>query len=82
VPEEDLIRARVGQRARITGAMLPVAVEGVVEEIGLVVGNREVFRNDPTAFADARIVHVKIRAVDAAALAHAINARVTAVIEP
>jgi HlyD family secretion protein len=82
VPEEELGRARVGQRVRITGAMLATPVAGTVEEIGLVVGNREVFRNDPTAFADARIVHVKIRAAEPAALERFINARVTAVIQP
>jgi hypothetical protein len=72
----------VGQRARITGTMLSAAIDGTVEEIGLVVGNREVFRNDPTAFADARVVHVKIRAAEPAALERFINARVTAVIQP
>jgi HlyD family secretion protein len=82
VPEEELGRARVGQRVRITGTMLPSPVAGTVEEIGLVVGTREVFRNDPTAFADARIVHVKIRAADPLALERFINARVTAVIQP
>ncbi len=82
VPEEELGRARVGQRVRITGTMLATPVAGTVEEIGLVVGNREVFRNDPTAFTDARIVHVKIRAADPAALERFINARVTAVIQP
>jgi HlyD family secretion protein len=82
VLEEDLRRARVGQRARITGTMLSGPVEGTVEEIGLVVGAREVFGNDPTAFSDGRIVHVKIRAANPAALEHSINARVTAVIQP
>jgi len=82
VMEEDLARVRVAQRARITGDVLSGSVEGVVEEIGVLVGSREVFKTDPTAFADSRVVHVKIRAADPARLAPFINARVTAVIQP
>jgi HlyD family secretion protein len=81
VLEEDLAQIRVGQNARITGATLPGVLDGIVEEIGLVVGSPEVFKNDPTAFADSRIVHVKIRATDPEPLERSINARVTAVIQ-
>jgi HlyD family secretion protein len=82
VLEEDLPRARAGQKARITGDVLPFAIEGTVEEIGVLVGSRETFRTDPTAFADSRVVHVKIRAQQPEILARFINARVTAVIQP
>jgi HlyD family secretion protein len=81
VLEEDMARARVGQKASITGDMLPDAVHGTVEEIGYLIGSREVFKNDPTAFADSRVVHVKIRADNPELLARFINARVTAVIQ-
>jgi HlyD family secretion protein len=82
VMEEDLARAGVGQKVRITGDVLSGAMEGTVEEIGVLVGSREIFKTDPTAFADSRVVHVKIRAADPARLARFINARVTAVIQP
>jgi HlyD family secretion protein len=82
VLEEDLPRARVGQKARITGDVLPYPIDGTVEEIGVLVGTREVFRTDPTAFADSRVVRVKIRAQRPEILARFINARVTAEIQP
>jgi HlyD family secretion protein len=82
VLEQDIRRTRVGQPARITGDVLPDAIDGVVEEIGGLVGSREVFATDPAAFADSRIVHVKIRVPDPARLERFINARVTAVIQP
>jgi HlyD family secretion protein len=81
VMEEDLARAKIGQKARITGDVLPGSVAGTVEEIGYLVGSREVFRTDPTAFTDARVVHVKIRADQPEQLERFINARVTAVIQ-
>jgi HlyD family secretion protein len=82
VLEEDLPRTRVGQKVQITGDVLTGTVTGTVAEVGLLVGSREVFSNDPTAFADSRVVHVKIRADNPALLAKFINARVTAVIQP
>lgn len=77
VAEEDIGRARVGQKARITGDALNGPAQGVVAEIGYIVGSREVFKADPTAFADSRIVHVKIRITDAKDFERFINARVT-----
>ena len=82
VLEEDLRRTRVGQQVQITGDVLESATSGTVEEIGYLVGSREVFRNDPTAFADSRVVHVKIRATDPASLERFIDARVTVQIRP
>jgi HlyD family secretion protein len=82
VLEEDIGRTRVGQPARITGDALPHAIDGTVEEIGGLVGSREIFTTDPAAFADSRVVHVKIRLPDPARLERFINARVTAVIQP
>jgi HlyD family secretion protein len=82
VLEEDIGRTRVGQPARITGDVLPSAIAGTVEEIGGLVGSREVFATDPAAFADSRVVHVKIRIPDPARLERFIHARVTAVIQP
>jgi HlyD family secretion protein len=58
VMEEDLGRIRAGQKARISSAVLAGVAEGKVEEIGYLVGSREVFETDPTAFADSRVAHV------------------------
>lgn len=82
VMEHDIARARIGQTARITGESLRKPLEGRVERIGWVVGAREVFEVDPTAFADSRIVHVLVRVKDVAAAERFINARVTVEIEP
>jgi HlyD family secretion protein len=82
VMEEDLARLRVGQQARISGDVLAGVVDGTVEEIGALVGARQVLTTDPAAFVDTRVVHVKIRAADPARLARFIHARVTAVMQP
>jgi len=79
--EEDLDRVSVGQAALITGDVLQGAAAGTVEELGYLVGSREVFNADPVAFTDSRIVHVKIRVVDASKLQRFINARVTVEIQ-
>jgi HlyD family secretion protein len=82
VMEEDSARVRVGQRARITGHVLRGTVDGIVEQVGAMVGSREVFKTDAAAFADTRIIHVKIRAFEPSRLERFINARVTVTIEP
>ncbi|HEY5756672.1 MAG TPA: HlyD family efflux transporter periplasmic adaptor subunit [Steroidobacter sp.] len=81
VVEHDIARIRTGQRARVTGDSLATSLEGTVERIGFLVGAREVFEIDPSAFADSRIVHVLIRMKDPAAVERLINARVTVEIE-
>jgi hypothetical protein len=53
-----------------------------VEEIGYLVGSREVFDADPTAFADSRVVHVKVRIAEPAKLERFIDARVTVEMRP
>ena len=82
VMEHDIARARVGQSVRISGDSLTEPQEGTVERIGLLVAAREVFQSDPTAFSDARIVHVLIRMKDPTAIERFINARVTVEIAP
>ncbi|MFC4314098.1 HlyD family efflux transporter periplasmic adaptor subunit [Steroidobacter flavus] len=81
VVEHDIARIRTGQTARVTGDSLATPLEGTVDRIGFLVGAREVFAIDPTAFADSRIVHVLIRMKDPAAVERLINARVTVEIE-
>lgn len=82
VMESDIGRAKVGNKVRIVGDVLPSPTTGTVEEIGYLVDTREVFNIDPTAFADSRIVHVKVRADEPALLERFINARVTVAFEP
>ena len=76
VMEEDLGRIGVGQQVRITGAVLAGAAHGEVEQIGSIVGSREVFETDPTAFTDSRVAHVKIRVTEPARFERFIRARV------
>lgn len=81
VVEHDIARIRTGQIAHVTGDSLDTSLEGTVDRIGFLVGAREVFEIDPSAFADSRIVHVLIRMKDPAAVERLINARVTVEIE-
>jgi len=81
VVESDIGRAKIGDKVRIAGDVLASPTTGVVEEIGHLVGTREVFNTDPTAFADSRVVHVKIRADQPEMLERFINARVTVAFE-
>jgi HlyD family secretion protein len=81
VVEHDIARIRAGQTARVTGDSLAAPLEGTVERIGFLVGAREVFEIDPSAFADSRIVHVLIRMKDPAVVERLVNARVTVEIE-
>jgi HlyD family secretion protein len=81
VVEHDIARIRTGQQARITGDSLATPLQGTVERIGFIVGAREVFEIDPSAFADSRIVHVLVRMKDPAAVERLVNARVTVEIE-
>jgi HlyD family secretion protein len=82
VMEEDLSRTLLGQPVRITGEALAHPTSGRVEQIGSLVDSRHVFVTDPTAFADSRIVHVRIRASHPDALERLIHARVTVEIGP
>ena len=82
VLESDIARAKVGQKVRILGDVLAEPTSGIVEEIGYLVGSREVFNTDPTAFADSRVVHVKVRADSPQVLERFINARVTIAFDP
>ena len=79
IMEDDLDRVQVGREVTITSNVLSGGgtAAGTVEKIGYLVGSRETFLTDPTAFTDSRIVHVKIRVADAARFERFINARVT-----
>ncbi len=61
VYETDIGRVAVGQRAKVTSPALPVALNGTVQRIGLMVAKNDVLGTDPVAKTDARVVEVDIR---------------------
>jgi HlyD family secretion protein len=82
VPESDIARVRVGQRATISGAALAAPVQGTVERIAAKVLQNQLMPVDPANFSDARVVEVWVRVADGAAVANLIHLRVNVVIEP
>ena len=64
VYEADVSRIHLGQaaRARLSGSAIVVA--GVVDEVGLIVGRKDVLNNDPVSDSDARVVEVRVRLTD------------------
>ncbi|NES82107.1 MAG: ABC exporter membrane fusion protein [Moorea sp. SIO2B7] len=61
VYETDISKVRLGQRATITSDGFPVQLTGIVDEIGLQIGKKEVLSTNPVVDVDARVVEVKIR---------------------
>ena len=61
VYETDIGRVAVGQRAKVTSPALPVALNGTVQRIGLMVAKNDALGTDPVAKTDARVVEVDIR---------------------
>jgi HlyD family secretion protein len=82
VPESDLRRVKVGQRAKISGDGLPAPLQGTVERIALKVMQNQVMPGNPASFSDARVVNVWIRVDDSKAVAELIHLRVDVVIQP
>ncbi|OLE65614.1 MAG: hypothetical protein AUI36_08100 [Cyanobacteria bacterium 13_1_40CM_2_61_4] len=82
VPEADVLKLKVGQRATITGDALSGKIQGVVDKIGSKVTKNRQFPVDPGSFSDSRVVEVKILVEDPASVANLVHAQVTAVIAP
>jgi len=82
VYESDINRVRVGQLAEISGEALSQPLAGRVESIGPSVGSSEVLPSDPSAFADQRVIKVRVRADDSRPLENLIHARVNVVFRP
>jgi len=61
VYETDISQIRLGQQATITSQGLDEELQGIVDDIGLQIGKKDVLGTDPAASADARVVEVKIR---------------------
>lgn len=60
VYETDVFRVKLGQRATINSQGLTEELEGVVGELGLTIGKKDVLGTDPAASSDARVLEVKI----------------------
>ena len=69
VYETDIVRVKVGQRAKVTSPAFPEPLEGTVERIGLKVGKMDVLGTDPAAKTDARVIEVEVRLDDSEAAA-------------
>lgn len=61
VYETDISQIRLGQQATITSQGLDEELQGIVDDIGLQIGKKDILGTDPAASADARVVEVKIR---------------------
>ncbi|NEO68371.1 ABC exporter membrane fusion protein [Moorena sp. SIO3H5] len=61
VYETDISKVRLGQRSTITSDGFPGELNGIVDQIGLQIGKKEVFSTNPVVDVDARVVDVKIR---------------------
>jgi HlyD family secretion protein len=81
VHETDVGRVRVGQRATITSPALPAPVGGVVEEVGLLIFKNDVLDVDPRAPQDTRVVEVRVKLSDSAAVARFTHLEVSTRIE-
>jgi len=82
VNESDAQAVKVGQRATMTADAFPGTFEGTVDFIRPQIGRQSVFSNDPSSFADNRVMEVRIRLQDASRASSFINARVVVQIHP
>ena len=61
VYETDIHQVRPGQTVKILSDGVVDDLQGIVDEVGLQIGTKDVLGTDPVADADARVVEVKIR---------------------
>jgi HlyD family secretion protein len=61
VYETDISKIRIGQKATVTSFGFLGQLSGVVDEVGLQIGKKDVLNTDPTADVDSRVVEVKVR---------------------
>lgn len=79
---DDIALVKVGQSATITGQVLGTELTGKVERIAPQVAPNDLFSRDPTAFADKRVVMVRVQFDDPAPVRNLIGAQVTVKIQP
>jgi HlyD family secretion protein len=84
VYETDIARVHMGERAEVTSNLLPAGTKlnGTVVDIGREVGGSSTPVADPAAFADARVVQVRIRLADGEAASKLIGGKVSVVFQP
>ncbi|MFN6155300.1 MAG: efflux RND transporter periplasmic adaptor subunit [Dolichospermum sp.] len=82
VYETDVSRVKVSQTAIIYSSAFSKNIIGIVEQVGLKVGKKDVLNTDPAAKIDARVVEVKIRLTDSKLVAGMTNLEVNVVIKP
>lgn len=61
VYESDIDKVKVGKPATITSTALSGELQGIVDQVGLQIGKKDILDTDPAADVDARVVEVKIR---------------------
>jgi HlyD family secretion protein len=82
VYETDIGAVSPGQTAKIKSPAFEAPLTGTVDRVGLKVGRMDVLGTDPIAKTDARVVEVRIRIDDAAAVSSLTNLQVEIEIEP
>jgi HlyD family secretion protein len=82
VYESDISRIHTGQKAIISGELVSEELSGTVSEIGSQVTKTELLPLDPAAFADTRVVKVKIQIQNGERVAGLIYGKVNVVIYP
>lgn len=82
VYETDINRVVLGQKAKISGELLPHNLEGVVDRIGKEIARSQLMPTDTASFADTRIIKVNIKLQDPKLVAGLINGKVSVAIEP
>jgi HlyD family secretion protein len=82
VYETDISRVRVGQKAEISGDLLPQPLNGTVTLIESQVSKSELLPTDTAAFADTRVIKVKIKLDNGEDAAHLIYGKVEVLIRP
>jgi len=82
VYETDVSRIRLGQKAEISSELLTEKLVGTVSQIATQVSRSEFLPLDPAAFADTRVLKVKIKLENGERVAGLIYGKVNVVIHP
>ena len=82
VYENDIARVRVGQKAVVSGDLLPQPVTGVVERIASEVSKLSVLPDEAIQFTDGRVFRVRVKLDHPEQVASRIHAKVMVRIEP
>jgi HlyD family secretion protein len=82
VYETDINRVRIGQTAEVSGELLTTPLAGRVTHIESQVTRSELLANETSAFADTRVVKVKIQLEQGQRVAGLIYGKVDVVIRP